>query len=151
MKETTGATILMGLATTIILIFIIMVSFFISYGKAFKLKNVIINEIEQAEGMSASELSHYVGASGLYVGKEIGACFEPIYFESNITGYVIRVKVSFGMDRTILGENLNVNIPIIGETRIIQKGTHLGDPPSVSHLQSSLQMVRCNGDHYTDL
>ena len=47
MKEATGGTLLMGLAAGIIIIFIIMVAFFISYSKAFKVKNQLINRIEE--------------------------------------------------------------------------------------------------------
>ena len=149
MKETTGATILMGLATVIILIFIIMVSFFISYGKAFSLKNYLINRIEQQEGMSAAELHDYVGTSNVYTGKVIQACYEPIYFQSDLTGFIIRVRVSFGMDRTILGERFNIQIPIVGETRIIQRGDYLGNPPSLTQLNSRLNLAQCSTGHYT--
>lgn len=153
MKETTGATILMGMATVIILIFIIMVSFFISYGKAFSLKNLIINRIEQQEGMSASELTTFVNTGNGYVGKKIQACYEPIYFNNagtrELSGFIIRVRVSFGMDRTILGENLDIKVPIVGETRIIQRGSYLGDPPSESELSYRLGLVQCSTGRYT--
>ena len=149
MKETTGATVLMGLATVIILIFIIMVSFFISYGKAFRLKSLIINRIEQQEGMIDTEMNEFVGTSGVYAGKKIGACYEPIYHNGNLDGFIVRVIVSFGMDRTILGEQFNINVPIVGETRVIQKGDYLS-PANETSLAYKLGMSKCE-DGYTEV
>ena len=113
----------MGLAAGIIMIFIIMVAFFISYGKAFKIKNEMINAIEQSEGMDFDDLQDFVvGKSTSYVGREIGVCYSRIEKGSKFLGFTMNVVVYMEMDRTILGDAFHVRIPITGETKMIEKG-----------------------------
>ena len=113
----------MGLAAGIIMIFIIMVAFFISYGKAFKIKNEMINAIEQNEGMDFDDLQDFVvGKSTAYVGKKIGVCYDRVEKGSRFVGFTMKVVVYMEMDKTILGELFNVKIPITGETKLIEKG-----------------------------
>lgn len=117
----------MGLAAGIILIFIIMVAFFISYGTSFKLKNGIVNKIEQSEGMSSSEINSFInGKANKYNGKTVDVCYNEILdIDNKIKGFTVEVVVYMEMDKTILGEAFNVKIPIKGETRIIEKGNYL--------------------------
>ena len=123
MKESTGGALLMGLAAGIIIIFIIMVAFFISYGSTFKIKNEIINYIEQHEGASKDELLTFVtGKQTKYSGKTIKACVNMLDGAS-VNGFTIKVVVYMEMDKTILNEAFNVKIPIKGETMIIRKGS----------------------------
>lgn len=121
MKESTGGALLMGLAAGIIIIFIIMVAFFISFSKTFKIKNSIINRIEQNEGMSKNELTAFL-ANTSYNNKDSEICYNIIKNNENIIGVTFNVTIYMQMDRTILGEAFNVKIPISGETRIIEKG-----------------------------
>lgn len=121
MKESTGGALLMGLAAGIIIIFIIMVAFFISFSKTFKIKNSIINRIEQNEGMTQTELDEFLANETSYNGEN-RICYNVIKNNNSIIGVTFNVTIYMQMDRTILGEAFNVKIPISGETRIIEKG-----------------------------
>ena len=122
MKESTGGALLMGLAAGIIIIFIIMVAFFISFSKTFKIKNSIINRIEQNEGMAQTELDEFLANETSYNGEN-RICYNVVKNNnSSIIGVTFNVTIYMQMDRTILGEAFNVKIPISGETRIIEKG-----------------------------
>ena len=117
----------MGLAAGIIVIFVIMVAFFISYGKAFKIKNEMLNEIEQHEGMDLDSLKNFVvDKQTKYVGKKIGVCKNSVYRSvdgnTEFIGFTMEVVVYMQMDRTILGDLFSVSIPITGETKLIEKG-----------------------------
>ena len=122
MKESTGGALLMGLAAGIIIIFIIMVAFFISFSKTFKIKNSIINRIEQNEGMTQTELDEFLANETSYNGENRICYNVEKNNNSSIIGVTFNVTIYMQMDRTILGEAFNVKIPISGETRIIEKG-----------------------------
>lgn len=111
----------MGLAAGIIIIFIIMVAFFISFSKTFKIKNSIINRIEQNEGMTQTELDEFLANETSYNGEN-RICYNVVKNNNSIIGVTFNVTIYMQMDRTILGEAFNVKIPISGETRIIEKG-----------------------------
>jgi len=141
----------MGLAAGIIMIFIIMVAFFISYGKTFKMKNEIINAIEQKEGMTASDLTNFVaGKNSAYVGKKIGACYNKIKNSSgNYVGFTVEVVVYMEMDRTILGTLFNPKIPVTGETKLIEKGNY--HERFISGISNPLGMNECSSGGYTTI
>ena len=131
MKESTGGALLMGLAAGIIIIFIIMVAFFISYGKTFRIKNEMINYIEQNEGVKKESLEDYfVNKGNAYNGKTIEACYNEID-NGSVKGFTVKVVVYMEMDRTILGKAFNVKIPVSGETRIIEKGNYISNPENM--------------------
>lgn len=133
MKESTGGALLMGLAAGIIIIFIIMVAFFISYGKTFRIKNAIINKIEQEEGMKLSEIKDFIyDNSTTYSGKDPYICYNVVGTGTNYRGFTVEVTVYMSMDRTILGDRFNVKIPVRGETRIIEKGNYFNNVSSMN-------------------
>ena len=102
-----------------------MVAFFISYGKTFRIKNEMINYIEQNEGVEKDSLSFYVQDKvNAYSGKTIEACYNEID-NGSVKGFTVKVVVYMEMDRTILGKAFNVKIPVSGETRIIEKGYYI--------------------------
>lgn len=123
MKESTGGALLMGLAAGIIIIFIILVAFFISYGKSFKIKNALINKIEQSEGMTTKSIETFLEESGYY--GEFEVCSNKLEDnDNNLIGFNFEITIYMAMDRNILGNAFNVKIPIRGETRIIESGTY---------------------------
>lgn len=127
MKESTGGMLLMGLAAGIIMVFIILVAFFISYGKCFKLKNSLINKLEQTEGVTYTKIKEYFNENGTaYSGKEATICYNKFSnIDDEIIGFNYEITVYMRMDRTILGEVFNPKIPISGETKMIEKGIFL--------------------------
>ncbi len=150
MKEATGGALLMGLAAAIIIIFVIVVAFFISYGKSFRLKNEIINEIEQNEGMTEGEIMTFIAARETkYNGKLPEVCFKKVSYTTAVggshtvyKGFVIKVKVVMSMDRTILGERFNPRINIYGETKTIQSGRFYDKDDGID-LETQLGMNPC--------
>lgn len=141
MKEATGGALLMGLAAGIILIFIIMVAFFISYGQTFRLKNDMINYIEQNEGVDKETLANYmVGKGSVYSGRDIKACYKEVNRGSEQIGFTVKVIVYMQMDRNIFGKVFNPKIPVSGETKTIETGNYVGDP-------SSLGIANCNNGY----
>ena len=111
----------MGFAAGIIIIFVIMVAFFISYGKSFKLKNEIVSVIEQREGMKEEDILRYIyDRDTTYNGKDPSVCFRTV--SDTDLRFTIEVTVYMAMERSILDSLFKVNIPVRGETRIIEKG-----------------------------
>ena len=123
MKEATGGALLMGLAAMLIMVFIIVVAFFISYGKSFRLKNTIINQLEQREGMTRNQVrDFFTGNSNVYNGKKVGICYQRHMVGTEVIGLSYQVVVYMQLEATsILGQ---LEIPIKGETRIIEKGNY---------------------------
>lgn len=143
MKEATGGALLMGLAAGIILIFIIMVAFFISYGQTFRLKNDMINYIEQNEGVDKVTLARYMGGKGsVYSGRDIKACYKKVYRGHEQIGFTVKVIVYMQMDRNIFGKAFNPKIPVSGETKTIETGNYVRNP-------ASLGIANC--DTYSDV
>ena len=142
----------MGLAAGIIIIFIIMVAFFISYGRAFKIKNEMINAIEQQEGMTLEQLRNFVvGKSSAYVGRKIGVCYNNIEKpipdgSSEFIGFTMQVVVFMEMDKTILGDRFNVKIPVTGETKLIEKGNIYSNMTMISS-----DIGECSSGSYTSV
>ena len=127
----------MGLAAGIIIIFVIMVAFFISYGKSFKLKNEIISVIEQREGMKKNDILNYIYArETTYNGKTPSVCFRTI--SNTDLRFTIEVTVYMAMQRSILDSLFQVNIPVKGETRIIEKGNIYKNATSKYRLKNLL-------------
>ena len=164
MKESTGGALLMGLAAGIIMIFIILVAFFISYGKSFRIKNALINKIEQSEGMLVETLNpgdntikNFLNdASNKYNGRKAQVCYnefknyelvEGVYQEV-FSGFSFEVIIYMEMDRTILGETFNPKIPIKGETKVIQKGNFWNTLKSGSSISN--WPVNCSSG-YTEI
>lgn len=140
MKSSTGGALLMGFAAGIIIIFVIMVAFFISYGKSFKLKNEIISVIEQREGMKKEDIIDYIKsrASGSNKRKDPEVCFRTVSNGDDDLRFTIEVTVYMSMERTILDKMFEVKIPVRGETRIIEKGNIYKNATSRNKLQSLL-------------
>ncbi len=118
----------MGLAAGIIIIFVTVVAFFISYGKTFRLKNMIINKIEQNEGMTEGEIITTITSGGTkYNIQPPKLCYNKVTYRDinkNIVykGFTVQVIVYMTMERRILGEAFAPSIPVRGETRIIETG-----------------------------
>lgn len=131
MKEATGGALLMGLAAGIIIIFIIVAAFFISYGKSFKMKNQIINHIEQNEGITMDVFTDFMVRRETAYHGDADVCYDLICNNGalrcsgeSLRGFTLSVTVYMQMDRTILGDAFNIRIPVRGETRIIESGNY---------------------------
>ena len=138
MKESTGGALLMGLAAVIIMIFIIVVAFFISYGKSFRLKNEIINKLEQQEGMTKTQVRQFfIDNSNIYNGKEVEICYQKYTAGGENLGFSYKIIVYMKIEASsILGE---LRIPIKGETRMIEKGYYFDHLPAGTNQLESIK------------
>ncbi len=113
----------MGLAAAILIIFIIFVAFFINYGKTFRIKNQVINKLEQSEGLIKQDIIDYVNDLK-YTGKKISVCYNKVERPLGTTiGFTYKVTLYMHFDRSILGSSFNLYIPIQGETKTIDSGS----------------------------
>lgn len=127
----------MGFAAGIIIIFVIMVAFFISYGKSFRLKNEVISVIEQREGMTENDILSYIyNRETTYNGKNPNVCFRTV--SNTDLRFTIEVTVYMAMERSILDNLFKVNIPVRGETRIIERGNIYQNATNKAQLKSQL-------------
>ena len=77
MREATGNALLTMMMTSIIAIIMIFFVGSISYTKAYKIKNHIINEIEDNKGWDdniKTKVDSYLGDAGYYVSKNNSTC-----------------------------------------------------------------------------
>lgn len=77
MREATGNALLTMMMTSIIAIIMIFFVGSISYSKAYKLKNYIVNEIEENKGWSTAlseNVDSYLKDAGYYVSKSGSSC-----------------------------------------------------------------------------
>lgn len=137
----------MGFAAIILLIFIIMSAFFISYGRLFRLKDKIINSIEQSEGLSKDDIKNILTENKytLNGADNLKTCYNIIkYSNGDIRGFTQTVEIYMSMDRTIFGEIFNFKIPVTGETRIIEEGNLFDIINKPTQFESGLGMTKCS-------
>lgn len=145
MREAIGGTWLFGIVIVFIVLFSSYLAISVNYSKAFKVKNGIVDLIEQNEGMSnetQTQISNYLDKVGYFV---YGTCdsktgekgYEPKGAGSNYkycitktnatnneyaTGTTVdkayyKVKVFFRLDLPIFGDIFT--FPVTGETKAI--------------------------------
>ena len=129
MKESVGATFLLKIVMTFIIIYACFLSIAINYATAFKTKNELISIIEKYEGIvkSLDEIKEYIqtvkynntSVKNINVSecnpKENGYCIIPQTAKNGGIYYKVKVYVKF--DFPIVG-NL-ILFPIVGETKIL--------------------------------
>lgn len=148
MRDAFGGTFMIKLMLTFLAVYIAFIAVALNYAKAFRVKNKIIDIIEQNEGMEESDFDNISGANnsgvtGLingYLGdisyfvnldeddkKGRGVCFdkgfcihefEPTYEVELDTKYY-KVTTFVRIEFPFFG--LDFNIPIQGETRKIER------------------------------
>ena len=77
MREATGNALLTMMMTSIIAIIMIFFVGSISYSKAYRIKNYIVNQIEENKGWSSTlsdEVDGYLKNAGYYVSKSGSSC-----------------------------------------------------------------------------
>lgn len=144
MKEATGSTFMIYVFLIFLAVYITFLAVALNYAKAFRVKNSVIDIIEQNEGMSNDELEnintsgeviskienrlkeykYYVSLSDSY-SDDYGnyTCFDRGYCiskESNDLGKEYYGVVTF-VQLSIPFIDFNITIPIKGETRVIER------------------------------
>ena len=146
MKEATGSTFMIYVFLIFLAVYITFLAVALNYAKAFRVKNSVIDIIEQSEGMSNDELGN-INSSGEVISKIENRLKEYKYYVklSNETssdysksgytcfdrGYCISkesndldkeyYKVVTFVELSIPFMDFSITIPIRGETRVIER------------------------------
>ena len=142
MREAFGGTFTIQLILLFLAIYIAFIAVALNYAKAFRVKNQIINIIEQnegfdfdnsAEGSAQNEIQKYLRRVSYYVNLtniknnnindnykcySEGYCVEKMG-STDIEGTYYKVTTYVNIDMQVF--NLNFTIPIQGETRKIER------------------------------
>ncbi len=142
MREAFGGTFTIQLILLFLAIYIAFIAVALNYAKAFRVKNQIINIIEQnegfdfdnsAEGSAQNEIQKYLGRVSYYVNLtniknnnindnykcySEGYCVEKMG-STDIEGTYYKVTTYVNIDMQVF--NLKFTIPIQGETRKIER------------------------------
>ena len=140
MREAFGGTFMIELLLIFLAIYIAFIAVALNYAKAFRVKNHIIDMIEQKEGIDSysdnngiiGEINTYLSQFGYFVTipnksednihcYSNGYCIEEFAGTSSIEGISAKYyKVTTYMRVEFPFFDLNISIPIQGETRMIQ-------------------------------
>lgn len=115
MREAVGGTLLLKIVLVFLVIYISFMAIVIGYGKVFRIKNTIINRIEQNEGYETSEEVEDLAKSLGYLGN-IKVCNVKL----KNRGYYYKVKLNISFKFPLI--NSVIEIPVTGETRTIDTG-----------------------------
>lgn len=116
MKEAVGGTTLLKIVLVFLIVYIMFMAIVLKYGRTFRIKNALINQIEQNEGFESVEAIEEVAKSLGYF-RNLNACYVKLPGEK---GYYYRVEIFAQFDLPLVSNTLN--IPVSGETRIINTG-----------------------------
>ncbi len=128
MREAVGGTLLLKIVLVFLVVYIGFMAIILNYGKTFRIKNRLINYIEQNEGiLKKEELDDYAkqlnyNLSTVGSSKWLDAC----YYSVPGKGYYYKVKVYITFNLPLVNNKLY--IPITGETRIIDTGDKVPVP-----------------------
>lgn len=111
MRESVGGTLLLQIVLVFLTVYIGFMAIVINYGKVFRIKNRIINRIEQNEG--------YANCTGIdSVMKEAGYLGNyNVSYTTTSKGAIYSVTIYITFEVPIIGRK--VGLPVKGETRLI--------------------------------
>ncbi len=142
MKEAVGGTFMIYVLLIFLAVYITFVAVALNYAKAFRVKNSVIDIIEQNEGMTDDELNdinksgdtitkiedrlkdynYYVTLSNSYLDKYNDyTCFDRGYCISKMGDDREYYRVVTFVQLSIPFIDFNITIPIRGETRVIER------------------------------
>ena len=140
MREGIGGTFMIYVLLIFLTVYICFVAVAFNYARAFKVKNKIIDIIEQNEGIvdfdntdsAISEIDYYLGTVSYvaldinesdcpdseynYINSDRGYCIGRV---SNTNGEYYKVKTFIKLEIPFL--NFGITIPVKGETRKIER------------------------------
>lgn len=116
MKEAVGGTVLLKIVLVFLIIYIMFMAIVLKYGRTFRIKNALINQIEQHEGFTTLEEIEEVARSLGYF-RDLNACYVKL---PNDRGYYYKIEIFAQFDLPLITNTLN--IPVTGETRTINTG-----------------------------
>lgn len=133
MREAMGGALLLKLVMIFIVIYVCFLAVAINYSITFRVKNQIINLIEEYEGydLAKNKIEEYVANVGYYRAFNAfdndksctdgyyssGYCIQPISYANSKRGMHYRVTTYVSFDFPIIGRLMN--FPVSGETKVI--------------------------------
>ena len=129
MREAMGGALLIKLVMFFIVIYVCVLAIAINYSITFRVKNQIINLIEEYEGyeLAKDAIDEYIANVGYYrssVGGvsldascNNGYCIEEL---TSVRGKYYRITAFVSFDFPIIGQIMN--FPVSGETKVIYTG-----------------------------
>ena len=134
MREGIAGTYQYAMMITFIAIFIAFLAFSINYAQAFKVKNKLINIVEQYGGLTADaedEIEKYIsdigyhpwGGGSVIIRDEIRDMISCNTIGTPIPGYgsyqVCEVTAVMSLNLPIGGQSLSFDVPITGSSKLI--------------------------------
>ena len=148
MRDAVGGTFMIKLILVFLAVYIIFMGAALNYAKAFRVKNKVMDIIEQNEGMEEADFNNLSGTNNLGVTGKINEYLSTVSYNVSLTdknkenkgvcfdrGYCIDQKESTNVDGVYNTYykvttfvkiefpffKLNFTIPITGETRKIER------------------------------
>lgn len=116
MREAVGGTLLLKIVLVFLVVYIGFMAVVISYGRIFRIKNALINTIEQNEGFEKkTDIEDAAKALGYL--SDVDTCYVKV---SDNKGYYYKVKIFIDFQVPLIRNT--IKIPVTGETRIIDTG-----------------------------
>ena len=119
MREAVGGTALLKIVIIFLAVYVGFMAVVLKYGRIFRIKNKLVNTVEQQEGFSTEEEIKNYARQNLGFNGKVCACYEKVK-RGETDYYYYKIKV--WMDFQILRNTPLVSIPVSGETRIIETG-----------------------------
>lgn len=146
MRESIGGSMILYIVLGFFTLFIIVIASITQYGKIFRIKNAMINYLEQIEGISdTNDLSLFEERLGelSYYDEQWYVCRD----DSNPKGSYYQVVLRSYFQ---LPFNTGFTIPIKGDTRVIESGIHHGgmDRSIFSVVGKGSYYCYCNSDNF---
>ncbi len=129
MREAVGGTGLIFIIAMFLVVYIAFMAVILNYGRVFRVKNAVINAIEQNEGVYDQGTLDNMARDAGYTGDVVGCVYED---NNRGTSYQVTVFINFQLPLL----NRPVTIPVSGETRFIE--------PNVNSTQPKQSLSRCN-------
>ena len=123
MRDAIGGTMLFWIVLFFITLFISFMAVVIQYARVYKTKNSVIDAIERSEGIcSVDALSKYLSNYGYKSDYEL--CY---YSPSSTNNDSLGGYYSLTLYATFSFSNFGFNMPVSGETRLIDTGVCNGE------------------------
>lgn len=116
MRESIGGTFLLQIVLVFLTVYIGFMAIVINYGKVFRIKNTIVNYIEQQEGVVDCTVARNI------IVERVGYLDE-YKLEGRETDKGMIYKVTVNIVFTLPLVNSSITIPVKGETRLIETGS----------------------------
>ena len=147
MREAVGGTMLFWIVLTFVAIFIGFMAAVTQYGKVFRIKNAIVNYIEQGEGIATADdlLKFEEKLRSLGYGREDWNSAKYVLCRQDYNGatrdgsyYYVKLFVRFQIPYAPALE-----MGISGDTRLVETGTRISNQESLGWISSSKYEKMC--------